>query len=64
MGGPMKALIDKNKVFTTENVAGHAQPRHRGPSLTAQRLAARVSAYERLKGDAYKKPGSQNRHKQ
>lgn len=65
MGGPMRTHIDKNKVFTTENVAGKAQAKHRGPSLTDQRLAARVTAYERLKDkEPYHKPGSQNRHKQ
>jgi hypothetical protein len=62
----MKSSIDKNKVFVTENVAGKAQARHRGPSLTDQRLASRRFAFDRLPADAKAEmhnPGSQNRHK-
>jgi len=65
MGGPLKSSLDRNKVFTQENVAGKAQAKHRGPSLVAQRLASRIKAFDRIKDQqGMKKPGSQRRHKQ
>jgi hypothetical protein len=64
MGGPCKATGDRNKIFTQENVAGKAKPRHRGPSLEEGNLTARIVAYNKLHDKApYHKPGSTNRHK-
>lgn len=66
MGGPCKATGDRNKIFTQENLAGKAKPRHRGPSLEAQNLAKRQVAYDRLPSnvkDSMHRPGSMNRHK-
>lgn len=64
--GPFKSGRDRNKVFVQENVAGKANPRHRGPSLEAQNLASRRFAYDKLPSnvkDSMHRPGSMNRHK-
>jgi len=64
--GPFKSGRDRNHVFVQEFVAGKANPRHRGPSMTEARLAQRIAAHERLDSrvrEAMTRPGSQNRHK-